>query len=140
MDTEIGILRELLEELRKDVGFLKEMYKVNEIVEEKQKGICQGITGKGTACKNSAVEGTQFCRMHGREKVEIKRVRVKKEAKPKKIQPEHNHQIGETPLTRCPLCETHGDVLNPGLPDAGFEGDDIMDRLKTMLNDESVIV
>jgi len=64
MDTEIGILRELLEELRKDVGFLKEMYKVNEIVDEKQKGICQGITGKGTACKNGAVEFTHFCQMH----------------------------------------------------------------------------
>jgi hypothetical protein len=43
-------------------------------------------------------------------------------------------------LTRCPLCETHGDVLNPELPSAEFEGDDIMDRLKTMLNDESVVV
>jgi hypothetical protein len=125
MDTEIHMLRELLEELRKDVGFLKEMYKVGETTEENHKGICEGVTGKGTPCKNSAVDGAKYCRMHGREKVEIKRVRVKKEVKPKKIQPEHNHQLGELPLTRCLLCETHGDVLDPELPNAKFEGDTI---------------
>ena len=125
MDNEIHMLRELLEELRKDVGFLKEMYKVGETVEEKHKGICEGVTGKGTPCKNSAVDGAKYCRMHGREKVEIKRVRVKKEVKLKKIQPEHNHQLGELPLTPCLLCETHGDVLDPELPNAKFEGDTI---------------
>jgi hypothetical protein len=125
MDIEFHRLREILEELRKDVGFLKEMYKVNEVVDKKDKGICEGVTGKGTVCKNSAVEGAKYCRMHGREKVEIKRVRVKKEVKPKKIQPEHNHLLGEVPLSRCLLCETHGDVLNPELPNATFEGDDL---------------
>jgi hypothetical protein len=137
MGDEFRMLRELLEELRKDVGFLKEMYKVNETIVEKHKGICEGVTGKGTPCKNSAVEGAQYCRMHGRERVEInKGTRVKKEVKLKKIQPEHNHLIGEVPLTRCLLCETHGDVLNPELPNAAFEGDDIMERLKLMLNDD----
>jgi len=32
---------------------------------------------------------------------------------------------------------THGDVLNPELPDATFDGDDITDRLRKLLESEN---
>jgi hypothetical protein len=58
---------------------------------------------------------------------------MKKEPKMKKVQPEHTHPIGEEPTQPCPLCETHGDVMDPGLPDADFEGPDITERLRELL-------
>jgi len=83
---------------------------------------CQGVTGKGTQCRNRAVPGGEYCRMHGERAPKPERVqRVKKVPKPKKVQPEHMHGIGEF----CMLCDTHGDVLDPILPDAIFEGPDI---------------
>jgi|TARA_B110000259_G_scaffold151703_1_gene171499 hypothetical protein len=72
--------------------------------------------------------------MHSREPKEAKQPRVKKEPKPKKTIPEHTHAIGE-PATACPLCETHGDCMDPGLPEAGFEGvDDVTERLRELLS------
>lgn len=89
--------------------------------------ICEGVTGKGTVCRNRAVLGASYCRMHG-ERCERspKPERVpKKPKKPKKIQPEHNHGIGEDPIEPCQLCETHGDVWDPKLPECCFEGNNI---------------
>jgi len=40
----------------------------------------------------------------------------------KKIQPEHVHVEGGV----CMLCETHGNVMDPGLPYCGFEGCDVV--------------
>lgn len=65
-------IRLILEELRKDVSILKDMYKVD--VEPTKKGMCEGVTGKGTPCKNGSVEGEKFCRMHGREKRKFPRL------------------------------------------------------------------
>ena len=65
-----------------------------------------------------------------------KKKREKKEAKPKKIQPEHNHVIGEIPIEPCQLCMTHGDVLDPNLPNNEFEGEDITERLRAILAEE----
>ena len=92
---------------------------------------CKGVTGKGTPCRNSSQPGHEYCRMHGeRPPKEVKPKRVKKEPKPKKIQPEHDHNGGDI----CLLCETHGDVMDPTLPDATFEGDtDIEERLRKIL-------
>ena len=85
---------------------------------------CTGMTGKGTPCRNSAQPGHEYCRMHGDRPVkEVKPKRVKKEAKPKKIQPEHTHGIDEVGLG-CPLCDTHGNVWDPGLTECCFVGDD----------------
>tara|TARA_B110000503_G_scaffold141388_1_gene234771 strand:+ start:2342 stop:2749 length:408 start_codon:yes stop_codon:yes gene_type:complete len=128
-------IRLILEELRKDVSILKDMYKVD--VEPTKKGMCEGVTGKGTPCKNGSVDGEKFCRMHGREKKEVPKTRVKKEVKPKKIQPEHTHLLGEIPENPCPLCETHGDVMDPTLSGATFEGDDITERLRRLLESEN---
>ena len=83
---------------------------------------CMGITGKGTQCRNRACESGEYCRMHmggsgssvmARE--QVRRVRV---PKVKKVQPEHTHGDGGI----CDLCETHGDVLDPGLVDEAFHG------------------
>ncbi|MBP04668.1 MAG: hypothetical protein CMA72_07800 [Euryarchaeota archaeon] len=82
---------------------------------------CQGVTGKGTPCRNGALPGTTHCRMHSREPKAPKCPKVRKEPKPKKIIPEHTHPIGFTDPT-CALCQTHGDCIDPTLPFHLFEG------------------
>jgi hypothetical protein len=109
-------------QLRQEVAELRGL----RVQTQKKKDPCQGVTGKGTPCRNGALPGTEHCRMHSRE------------PKPKKIQPEHTHGIGEEPLEPCPLCETHGDVMDPTLPDAGFEEvDDVTERLRELLSREN---
>lgn len=121
--------------LREEVAELRALHA--ERPTQKKKDPCQGVTGKGTPCRNGALPGTQHCRMHSREPKASKAPRQKKEPKPKKIQPEHTHQIGEVPSVPCALCETHGDVMDPGLPDAGFEEvDDVTERLRALLSRE----
>jgi hypothetical protein len=99
---------------------------------------CQGVTGKGTPCRNGALPGCSHCRMHSREPKEAKPRRPKKEPKPKKTIPEHTHPIGET-HPQCPLCQTHGDCMDATLPDHQFEGDsDLSERLRKLLSEEEV--
>jgi hypothetical protein len=82
---------------------------------------CQGVTGKGTPCRNGSLPGSIYCRMHSREPKAPKAPRVKKDPKPKKIVPEHSHSIGEIdPM--CILCRTHGDCMDASLPDHDFDG------------------
>ena len=106
---------------------LEELRELREIVASLQpaptaEAACEGVTGKGTQCRNRASPGSCYCRMHGERPARPpKVVKVKKLAKPKKVQPEHMHGPGEV----CMLCETHGDVLDPDLPEAGFEGPEI---------------
>ena len=45
---------------------------------------------------------------------------TKTQKKLKKVQPEHTHDGG-----MCMLCETHGDVWDPELVDAEFEGESV---------------
>jgi|SRR6056300_303528 hypothetical protein len=122
-----------LQNLRKEIASLKG--------EEKPRVICEGVTGKGIPCRNRACPESKFCKMHAESKQHTekkeKKKREKKEVKPKKIQPEHTHEIGEVPSEPCPLCMTHGDVLDSDLPNATFEGDDITDRLRALLAEES---
>ena len=88
-----------------------------------QKTRCQGTTGKGTPCCNGAVLGTDFCKMHtGMVEKPPKAIKVPKTPKAKKIQPEHTHGIGEE-VGDCELCQMHGDVVDPELPNLEFEGD-----------------
>jgi hypothetical protein len=103
-----------------------------------KKSPCQGVTGKGTPCRNGALPGTTYCRMHSREPKPPKPPRARKEPKPKKTIPEHTHTINETdPM--CALCQTHGDCMDPTLPDHDFEGpDDITERLREILSTEEV--
>lgn len=105
--AEVASLRAQLQQLQSQTG---------------KKSPCQGVTGKGTPCRNGALVGTPYCRMHSREPKAPKAPRTRKEPKPKKIVPEHSHPIGETdPM--CPLCQTHGDCMDPTLPDHAFEGE-----------------
>ena len=126
-------------QLRQEVAELRSLHAAKPTRVQK-KDPCQGVTGKGTPCRNGALLGTCYCRMHSREPKEAKAPRQKKEPKPKKIQPEHTHPIGEEPTQPCPLCETHGDVMDPTLPNAGFEevdDDDVTERLRELLSREN---
>jgi len=131
-DNTLTEILSTLQCLRKEIASLKG--------EEKTKVICEGVTGKGIPCRNKACPGTKFCKMHAESKQltekKEKKKREKKEAKPKKIQPEHNHVIGEIPIEPCQLCMTHGDVLDPNLPNNEFEGEDITERLRAILAEE----
>ena len=51
--------------------------------------------------------------------VRKKRPVVKKKKDPP---PKHNHAPGEIPKDPCSLCISHGDVLDPDMPDAKFKG------------------
>jgi hypothetical protein len=129
-------LREELNKLREEVAELRLLH-VAKTTQGKKKEPCQGVTGKGTPCRNGALPGTCHCRMHSRGPKEAREPRQKKEPKPKKIQPEHTHGIGEEPTEPCALCETHGNVMDPTLPDAGFkETDDVTERLRALLQSE----
>ena len=135
------ILQEL-RALREEVGGLKEQLGMGARVPRVPKPPrtpCIGVTGKGTACRNSAQPGHEYCRMHGDRPVRPEKPKkVKKEPKPKKIQPEHTHELGETCPT-CPLCDTHGDVLDPTLPESQFESDEnIEERLRKLLETEEL--
>lgn len=126
-------LREEMNKLREEVAELRLLHVAKPT--QKKKDPCQGVTGKGTPCRNGALPGTCHCRMHSREPKELKQPRQKKEPKPKKTIPEHTHPIGEEPTGPCPLCETHGDCMDPSLPDADFEGaGDLTERLRELLS------
>ena len=128
-----------LEHLLAEVTQLRQEVASLRSVRPAGKSPCQGLTGKGTPCRNGALPGTCHCRMHSREPKEAKAPRrPKKDPKPKKIVPEHTHAIGEV-CPSCPLCQTHGDCMDPTLPDHEFEGpDDITERLRELLSREEV--
>jgi len=110
---------------------LEELRSLREIIATLQPSVpltakCEGLTGKGTQCRNRASPDSCYCRMHGeRPPRPPKVVKAKKVVKPKKIQPEHTHGVGEEPIEPCPLCATHGDVWNPGLTACRFIGQEI---------------
>ena len=104
--AEVADLRLQLHQLRTQTG---------------RKQPCQGVTGKGTPCRNGALVGAPYCRMHSREPKAPKPPRTRKEAKPKKTIPEHTHPIGGGD-PHCVLCQTHGDCMDPTLPEHQFEG------------------
>lgn len=114
--------------LRREVALLK----------SSKKDPCQGVTGKGTACRNGALPGTCHCRMHSREPKVAPVPRVRKEPKPRKIVPEHTHAI-DVADPACPLCDTHGDCMDCTLPDHVFEGSPSLDaRLRELLSRETL--
>ena len=85
--------------------------------------ICEGVTGKGTQCRNRASPDSCYCRMHSGERRVVPKVQKapKTTKKVKKVQPEHTCEGGGM----CMLCETHGDVWDATLVDAEFEGENI---------------
>lgn len=74
---------------------------------------CKALTEKGTPCKHHTVEGSDYCTTHNKPPKQPKPPkRAKSEPKPKNRQVEHS----EDPTLR----ETHGDVLDPALPDEAY--------------------
>ena len=64
----------------------------------------------------------------------------RKPAKKKIPPPVHNHEPGESSQD-CELCATHGDILDPDMPDEEFMGVDVdgmtlEDRLRMVIQEE----
>ena len=110
---------------------------------------CSAIAAtSGLRCKRCALDGKTVCAMHDKPSTSNtqpapKRKPKVKKTKQKKPIPTHNHPIGEPPRegTVCELCESHGDIFDPGTADADFEvcpenGQSIEERLRIMLENE----
>ena len=105
---------------------LEEIRALRQIIQSLQpappsQSICEGVTGKGTQCRNRASPDSCYCRMHLGRRVERVAKVSRGPKKVKKVQPEHTHGDGVV----CMLCETHGDVWDPGLVGVGFEGGEV---------------
>ena len=92
-------LRKELNKLREEVAELRALHAAKGV---QKKDPCQGVTGKGTPCRNGALPGGCFCRMHSREPKEAKAPRQKKEPKPKKINLSTTMR-----LVRCRVFHVH---------------------------------
>lgn len=80
---------------------------------------CCASTAKGTQCKNKAVDDGK-CKMHINQGERTIEPKVKKQKKTKPKPPTHNHLPGLR-TAYCQLCETHGDIMDPELPNREFE-------------------
>jgi hypothetical protein len=116
---------------------------------------CAAKTAKGAPCKYKPQRGSCVCKIHASKAAGDEQVHPpepaepeipkKKKKAPKKVKapaPEHTHALTEdlSPDNVCQLCDTHGSVLDPGMPEAEFEmADDEPDlaaRLKAILSGE----
>ena len=115
-----------------------------------QTNLCTARTAKGAPCKYKPQRGSCVCKIHASktqeappEPEEVPKAPVKKKT-PKKTKapvPEHTHALTEdlSPDNVCQLCDTHGSVLDPGMPEAEFElaeESDLAARLKAILSEE----
>lgn len=129
--------------------------------EEDREGKCEATTAKGTLCKNKALGGGCFCRVHSKkedeEPKEKKAPRPKKTAgkalekkdekpkkrgrKPKKVEPEHNHALDEE-HEECEACETFGNALEGDqefeLSEEDIKREALRELLKEELGEEDV--
>jgi hypothetical protein len=80
---------------------------------------CCALTAKGTQCKNKAVDDGK-CKMHINQGEKTIEPKIKKQKKIKPKPPTHNHLPGLR-TAYCQLCETHGDIMDPELPNREFE-------------------
>ena len=119
-------LLDFVHSLRDDITKLKSELEARPSKKRKveEKVPCKGLTNKGGPCRNHAICGSEFCKMHGENNTRPEKVKKVTTPKPKKIVPRHCHPCGSQFLGSCSLCQTHGDVLNPGLPDDEFVGED----------------
>ena len=116
-------------------------------VPKEDKKPCIGQTSKGGPCKFAAMPGSDMCGIHQRKSEGLKPEKKPKEAKepkkPKKKSQDakHTHELTEEAVEDCELCQSHGNVMNAGLPDAKFEatvdgGVSIQDRLNAILSED----
>ena len=118
-----------------------------------QTNLCTARTAKGAPCKYKPQRGSCVCKIHASkseapepEAPEVPPKAAKKKKAPKKAKapaPEHTHALTEdlSPDNVCQLCDTHGSVLDPGMPEAEFEladddEPDLAARLKAILSGE----
>lgn len=115
-------------------------------VTKEPKVVCSMVTAKGNKCTKPCVRGETCCTLHMkmRDKKSNMEQSVKKRPvlkKKKKEVPVHNHKPGEPPTETCELCETHGDIFDPGMPETEFEESQdndmsIEEKLRKMLEEE----
>ena len=115
-------------------------------VTKEPKVVCSMTTAKGNQCTKPCIQGETCCTLHMkmRDKKSNTEQTVKKRPvlkKKKKDVPVHNHKPGETPTETCELCETHGDIFDPDMPDTEFEESQdndmsIEEKLRKMLDEE----
>ena len=114
--------------------------------------LCTAKTAKGAPCKYKPQKGSCVCKIHAAKVQEVPEPSKpepneppKKKKAPKKVKaavPEHTHALTEdlSPDNVCQLCDTHGSVLDPKMPEVEFElADDEPDlaaRLKAILSEE----
>lgn len=124
LKEEINSLKESMISLHQKFDGLNKPVKKNKnvssvVVQEREQ--CSGMTAKGTRCKNLCVQDGK-CRMHANQSETVAvQQKPKKQKKVKTQLPTHTHAPGEQPVVYCQLCETHGDILDPELPERQFE-------------------
>ena len=138
------LLREKIETLEKPKPITKKPSKVP----KEPKLICSMMTAKGNKCTKPCVPGETCCTLHVKMRDKPPPIETKKKRpvlkKKKRDVPVHNHKPGETPIDTCELCESHGDIFDPGMPDTEFEesqddnnnGMTIEEKLRKMLEEE----
>ena len=142
------LLREKIEHMEKPKPITKKPSKVP----KEPKIECSAMTAKGHKCTKPCVPGETCCTLHIKMHEKQKCIPVPTEPKKKrpilkkkkKEVPLHNHKPGELPTETCELCETHGDIFDPDMPDSEFEesqddGDiSIEEKLRKMLDEEEI--
>jgi hypothetical protein len=114
--------------------------------------LCTAKTAKGALCKYKPQKGSCVCKIHASKTGGDEQVHPpskepeppKKKKAPKKVKaavPEHTHALTEdlSPDNVCQLCDTHGSVLDPKMPEVEFElaeESDLAARLKAILAEE----
>ena len=140
-------LREKIEVLEKPAP---EHPKKKTKVPKEPKVECSEMTAKGNKCTKPCIPGETCCTLHMKMRerraclpvpTEPKKKRPILKKKKKEV-PVHNHKPGELPTETCELCETHGDIFDPDMPETEFEesqddGDiSIEEKLRKMLDEE----
>ncbi len=72
---------------------------------------CIGTNIRGNPCRGKCIEGKTYCERHD---PDIPVVSKKPKRQAKKVVPMHTHGPGEKPVIPCKLCQTHGNMFNPG--------------------------
>lgn len=144
------LLREKIEKIENMEKVVPEQGNKKTKVPKEPKVECSEITAKGNKCTKPCIPGETCCTLHMKMRerraclpvpTEPKKKRPILKKKKKEV-PVHNHKPGELPTETCELCETHGDIFDPDMPDSEFEesqddGDiSIEEKLRKMLDEE----
>jgi len=142
--------------------------KVSKPVNVEPRVQCKCLTKKGDQCKKYCIPDHDTCKQHANMEVSSKPVptvqkdrdvpkdetetpttqpvvivkKRRKTPKPVKVKPPlHNHEPGETPTEPCELCISHGDILDPEMPDHEYkcldvDGLSLEERLRIVVENE----